>query len=191
MRSIGVRATASCLAIYAALSIAPVQAADLIWEVESPFRLFKPTASFDMHERAFKAVRGDPSSPLPNDIIWRVERKLNDPDCKDSSSPNACAATPRARYEQSRLGWAAQTLSTICYDQVARPRRYPPHMRAQILVGNGEGRLHPAGRPTRFVSSSHRKRSRAPRPATAHGAGSRVPAADRAESRSSGLQGPS
>ena len=51
-------------------------AADLIWEVESPFRFFKPTRSFALHEAAFQAVRGGTAQPLPADIIWRTERAL-------------------------------------------------------------------------------------------------------------------
>jgi hypothetical protein len=99
-------------------------AADLIWEVESPFRFFKPTRSFALHEAAFNAARGDPASPLPADIIWRTERRLNDPDCKDNSGPDRCAATAGKRYQQSRLGWASQTLGETCYDSNGKPRRY-------------------------------------------------------------------
>ena len=101
-------------------------AADLIWEVENPFRFFKPTRSFALHEAAFNAVRGDPSAPLPADIVWRTERALNDPDCKDASTPDRCAATAGKRYQQSRLGWAAQTLGETCYESNGRPRRYSP-----------------------------------------------------------------
>ena len=101
-------------------------AADLIWEVENPFRFFKPSRSFALHEAAFHAARGDPSRPLPPDIIWRTERALNDPDCKDSSTPDRCAATAGKRYQQSRLGWAAQTLAETCYETSASPRRYSP-----------------------------------------------------------------
>jgi hypothetical protein len=114
---------ASCCASFAVRSS---QAADLIWEVENPFRFFKPTRSFAIHEAAFNAVRGDRSGPLPADIIWRTERALNDPDCKDASTPDRCAATAGKRYAQSRLGWAAQTLAETCYDSNARPRRYSP-----------------------------------------------------------------
>jgi hypothetical protein len=101
------------------------QAADLEWSVENPFRFFKPSSSFALHEHAFDAVRGNAAAPLPADIVSRVERKLNDPDCKDASTPDTCAATKRAHYEQSRLGWAAQTYSAICYETGARPRHYP------------------------------------------------------------------
>jgi hypothetical protein len=100
------------------------QAAELLWQVESPFRFFKPTRSFAMHEAAFTAARGDPNSPIPADIIWRTERRLNDPDCKDPTTPDTCAATARARYAQSRLGWAAQTLPDTCYESNGKPRRY-------------------------------------------------------------------
>jgi hypothetical protein len=117
-------ATAWAVALLASLAVGPSQAADLIWEVENPFRFFKPTKSFAMHEAAFNAVRGDTSAPLPTDIIWRTERRLNDPDCKDASHPDKCAATAGKRYEQSRLGWAAQTVGETCYDSNGRPRRY-------------------------------------------------------------------
>src|SRR4029450_4841898 len=93
-------------------------------EVETPFRFFKTSRSFALHEAAFSAVRGEASAPLPADIIWRTERALNDPDCKDASTPDRCAATAVTRYQQSRLGWAAQTLGETCYESHARPRRY-------------------------------------------------------------------
>jgi hypothetical protein len=102
-------------------------AADLLWEVENPYRFFKRSASFDVQEKAFNAVRGGagaPGQPLPQNILWKVERRLNDPDCKDASTPSSCLATARAGYEKSRLGWAAQTLDLNCYDRNARPRRY-------------------------------------------------------------------
>ena len=77
------RATAWTLSLFVSLAANTSQAADLVWEVESPFRFFKPSRSFDLHESAFKTVRGDPSAAPPADIIWRTERALNDPDCKD------------------------------------------------------------------------------------------------------------
>ncbi len=51
-------------------------AADLVWEVENPYRFFKRTASFDVQEKAFNAVRGAPGQPLPTNILWKVERRL-------------------------------------------------------------------------------------------------------------------
>ena len=116
--------TAWAISLFASLSAGPCQAADLIWEVENPFRFFKPTKSFALHEAAYNAARGDPKAPIPNDVIWRTERRLNDPDCKDASHPDKCAATAGKRYEQSRLGWAAQTVGETCYDSNGRPRRY-------------------------------------------------------------------
>ncbi len=138
------RATAWALSLFAGLAASTSHAADLIWEVESPFRFFKPTRSFALHEAAFNAVRGDPSQPLPADIIWRTERRLNDPDCQDASTPDRCAATAGKRYQQSRLGWAAQTLGETCYESNGRPRRYSATLRAQIFLGHGERRLRSA-----------------------------------------------
>ncbi len=122
----------------AGLGVAPAAAADLVWEVENPFRLFKPTKSFALHETAFKQVRGDPSAPLPADIVWKLERRLNDPDCKDPSTPDKCAATKRARYEQSRLGWAAQTLAAVCYENNGSPKRYPTQCERQYSWGKAK-----------------------------------------------------
>ena len=115
--------TAWAVSLFASL-IGSSQAADLVWEVENPFRFFKPSKSFALHEAAYAAVRGDKSAPLPADIIWRTERRLNDPDCKDSSNPDKCEATAGKRYEQSRLGWASQTVGETCYDSNGHPRRY-------------------------------------------------------------------
>ncbi len=105
-------------------------AADLLWEVENPYRFFKRMSSFEAQERAFDAVggavAGEPvsQSMLPKNIMWRLERRLNDPDCKNRSTPDSCLDTAGPRYQQSRLGWASQTLDFICYDRNARPRRY-------------------------------------------------------------------
>jgi hypothetical protein len=103
--------------------------------VENPFRFFKPTQSFALHEAAFNAVRGNPSAALPADIIWRTERALNDPDCKDASTPDRCAATAGKRYQQSRLGWAAQTVGETCYESNGRPRRYSPRCERRYSWG--------------------------------------------------------
>jgi hypothetical protein len=119
------RARAWAVSLFACLAAGSSQAADLIWEVENPFRFFKSGRAFALHEAAFNAVRGDPSAALPADIIWRTERALNDPDCKDASTPDSCAATAGRRYHQSRLGWAAQTLGESCYESNGHPRRYP------------------------------------------------------------------
>jgi lysophospholipase L1-like esterase len=123
MRCRALASTSLVVALYVFSNI-PGRAADLIWEVENPFRFFKRSASFDMHERAYAAVRGNPGAALPDRIIWKTERRLNDPDCRDASSPTACAETARARYEISRQGWASQTVDFTCFDRNARPRRY-------------------------------------------------------------------
>jgi hypothetical protein len=105
-------------------------AADLLWEVENPHRFFKRMSSFEAQERAFDAVGGAvagepvPVNMLPKNVMWRLERRLNDPDCKNRSTPGSCLATAGPRYQQSRLGWASLTLDFTCYDRDARPRRY-------------------------------------------------------------------
>jgi hypothetical protein len=124
MRRYPLATTAWLIAISASLYASYAQAEDLIWQVESPFRFFRSTASFALQEAAFDAARGDRSKPLPANIIWRTERRLDDPDCKNASTPDSCAATAGPRYEQSRLGWAARTLNDTCYDRNGHPPHY-------------------------------------------------------------------
>jgi hypothetical protein len=112
------------VALQSGSGIAVSHAADLLWEVENPYRFFKRSASFEMHEKAFAAVRGPAGQPLPSNILWKVERRLNDPDCKDASTPTSCIETQRAGFAKSRLGWASQTVEFNCYDRNARPRHY-------------------------------------------------------------------
>src|SRR3954469_20752862 len=112
-----------CVSLTTALQISAASASDLAWEVENPFRFFKKPTAWALHEKAFEAVRGKAESPLPANIVWRTERRLNDPDCTDKSSPGRCYDTKRAGYERSRLGWAAQTLESTCYERNSRPFR--------------------------------------------------------------------
>ncbi len=124
MRGKALAATSLIILLSAGFGAGMARAADLTWEVENPFRFFKRTASYEVQERAFLAARGGAEAPLPPNIVWRTERRLNDPDCKDPSTPTSCANTARAHYKVSRLGWAAQTVDANCYDRNARPRRY-------------------------------------------------------------------
>jgi hypothetical protein len=119
-------ATTTWLVSISLTSLLPfnASAADLVWEVQNPFRFFKKPSAFAMHEKAFEAARGKAGSPLPANIVWRTERRLNDPDCTDKSSPARCHATARKGFETSRLGWAAQTLESVCYERNSRPFRY-------------------------------------------------------------------
>src|SRR5258707_7843059 len=124
MRTKALVATTLFISTQLGYGIATSHAADLLWEVENPYRFFKRSSSFEVQEKAFNAVRGAPGQPLPTNILWKVERLLKYPDCRHSSTPDNCLATARAGFEKSRLGWAAQTLDLNCYDRNARPRRY-------------------------------------------------------------------
>jgi lysophospholipase L1-like esterase len=113
-------------------------ASDIVWEVQSPFRFFKKTAAFTLHEKAFEAVRGKADTALPGNIVWRTERRLNDPDCADKSTPARCLATARKGYDRSRLGWASQTLDSVCYERNSRPFRYPAVCERQYSWGSAK-----------------------------------------------------
>jgi hypothetical protein len=120
------------------MSACPASAADLTWQVENPFRFFKSSRSYALYEHAFDAVRGKSTGTLPADIIWRTERRLNDPDCKDPATATTCAETARTHYELSRLGWASRTLGQVCYESSANPRRYPVQCLRQYSWGQAK-----------------------------------------------------
>jgi hypothetical protein len=71
------------LALWTSFAVGPSCAADLVWEVEYPFRFFKPTKSFAL-QAAFNQVHGDPFQPyspaatLPYAHRWRLFRTPND-----------------------------------------------------------------------------------------------------------------
>jgi hypothetical protein len=131
-------ATATTILSFSLLVPVTAFAADIVWEVQSPFRFFKKQTSFAVQEKAFEAVRGKADTPLPANIVWRTERRLNDPDCTDKSSPGRCLDTKRAGYERSRLGWAAQTLDSVCYERNSRPFRYQANCDRQYTWGTAK-----------------------------------------------------
>lgn len=124
MRSQALVAATLFVSAQAFYGVSAAYADGLNWEVENPYRFFKRDSSFETQFKAFEAVRGAADQPLPANIMWRLERRLNDPDCRNSATPDGCLATAGKHYQQSRLGWASQTLDLTCYDRNARPRRY-------------------------------------------------------------------
>ena len=124
-------------------------ASDIVWEVQSPFRFFKKTSAFTLHEKAFEAVRGKADSPLPGNIVWRTERRLNDPDCADKSTPARCLATARKGFERSRLGWAAQTLDFGLLRAQLPPVPLSGGVRPAIFLGHARRRTMSCPTPTR------------------------------------------
>jgi hypothetical protein len=100
------------------------QASDIEWVVQNPFRFYKKSKSFQLHENAYKAVRGTPESPRPNNIIQLVERCLNDPTSIGFPVDPACADLSRKLLpEVMREGWAARTVGDVCYER--GKREYP------------------------------------------------------------------
>jgi hypothetical protein len=112
------------LGVGAEIPASVAQTADIEWEVQNPFRFYKRGDSFQLHEKAYKAVRGAPESPLPNNIIQLTERCLNDPNSKEFPVAPACAELSHGlSSEEKRIGWAAHTLSNVCYER--GKREYP------------------------------------------------------------------
>ncbi len=100
------------------------QTTDIEWEVQNPFRFYKHSKSFQLHEKAYKAVRGAPESPPPGNIVQLIERCLNDPASAGFPVAAACVELSRnLSAEEKRKGWAARTLDDVCYDR--KNRKYP------------------------------------------------------------------
>jgi hypothetical protein len=128
MRAFARWGCAIVFSVWGGLASFSAEAADLIWKVENPFRFYKHSDSFKIHERAFEALHdAQPSVAPENGIIWKIERYLNDPDCKNPSTPDTCAASAKSekKFMAARLGWAARTYGQDCYDRASRPRHYP------------------------------------------------------------------
>ena len=152
------------LSIWGIAGAGPACASDLVWEVESPFRLFKTPQAFALHEQAFRHVRGDADKPLPADIVWRTERRLNDPDCKDRSTPDN-AARPRARATGSR--GSAGRRKTLA----ARLLRQRAAIRAAILTQCERKYSWGTAKEDYVLPEAHTVHDRACRPSTAQAAG--------------------
>ena len=69
MRRLATTTLLVSISLATALQLSAAAAADLVWEVQNPFRFFKKPAAFNMHEKAFEAVRGNAESPLPANIV--------------------------------------------------------------------------------------------------------------------------
>jgi hypothetical protein len=105
-------------------SASSAQSTEIEWTVQNPFRFYKRSGPFQLHEKAYKAVRGAPESPIPANIIQLVERCLNDPASAAFPAAAACADLSHDLLtEDKREGWAARTLKDVCYDR--GKREYP------------------------------------------------------------------
>ena len=120
MRRLATSTWLVCISL-ATLQLSAAAASDLVWEVQNPFRFFKKPAAFALHEKAYDAVRGKPDTPLPANIVWRTERRLNDPDCTDKSSPGRCS-TPSARATSDRASAGPRRRSSRSATSATRVR---------------------------------------------------------------------
>jgi hypothetical protein len=146
------RAAVASLVGLAGCGWTAAHAADLTWEVVNPFRFYKDGKPFALQEAAFRAVRGDPNSPVPADIIRRVERCLNDPDPAGEGAA-ACGNLDRSMPFNRQHGWAASTLDDTCYNRSAHPRRYDSSCRRD---GQAEDYVMPASHAVSIALSSER-----------------------------------
>ncbi|MCO5088900.1 MAG: hypothetical protein M9883_18790 [Methylobacteriaceae bacterium] len=114
----------AALALLASFDVA--SAADIEWSVANPFRFYRKESALAGHIKAYDAIVAGNGGVTPADIVERIERRLNDPDCTNKSSYTACAASAGANYERQRMGWAARSvgLDETCYGPVGVGGRY-------------------------------------------------------------------
>ena len=114
----------AALALLASFDVA--SAADIEWSVANPFRFYRKESALAGHIKAYDAIVAGNGGVTPADIVERIERRLNDPDCTNKSSYTACAASAGANYERQRKGWAARSvgLDETCYGPVGVGGRY-------------------------------------------------------------------
>jgi len=95
------------------------KANEIEWEVYNPFRFYKKHEHFQRHYDAYLAVLKENGGKIPDDIVLRIERKLNAPGCTDSSSPEKCYTSRTSDYADKKLGWAAKSFSPgeTCYGE--------------------------------------------------------------------------
>jgi hypothetical protein len=123
-----VRGISIILLVILGLGVAPstnaAQASDIEWKVQNPFRFYKKSKPFQLHENAYNAVRGTPGSPTPDNIIQLIERCLNDPASVGFRVDAACTdLSPALSPEEKRKGWAARTLDDVCYKNGKYPAK--------------------------------------------------------------------
>lgn len=83
------------------------------WSVVNPFRFYKHESSFLAHKNAYIDIVAQNGGSAPQDIVDRIERKLNTPDCADPANYDACQTTRGTHpVPVNRLGWASQTINT-------------------------------------------------------------------------------
>src|SRR5262249_15940127 len=149
------RAAAWAVSLFASLAAGSSQAADLIWEVESPFRFFKASRSFALHEAAFNAVRGEACAPSARSTI---------PTARTPRRPIAARRPPASAI--TTAPWAGRGGGDRGRDLLGEQGPLAPlreRVRAQIFLGHGERRLCPAGgahgrRPHRARAARGRQR---------------------------------
>ena len=153
-------ATTVCLvSIFSGLHASSAIAQDLIWQVENPFRFFKrPARSRCTRPRSTRCAAIRRRCPPTSSGAPSAGSTI--PTARIPRTPDHCAATAGKRYQQSRLGWAAQTVGDTCYESNGRPRRYLGGVRAQVFLGHAPRKTTSC--PTRTRSRSRSRRSSSP-----------------------------
>jgi len=101
-------------------------AADIEWSVANPFRFYRKESAFAGHIKAYDAIVASNGGVAPADIVEKMERRLNEPDCTNKASYAACAGSAGANFDAQRRGWAARSVGpdAACYGPVGVGGRF-------------------------------------------------------------------
>ena len=130
------------VSVFTGFGASSATAADLIWQVENPFRFFKGTRSFAMHEAAFNAVRGNGALPADIDLAHRAQAQRSGLQGFLVARSLRRDRRPALPAEPARLGRADAQRQLLRGERQAAPLF--ADLRAQVFLGHGEGGLRPA-----------------------------------------------
>ena len=146
MRTRALVTTTLLVALLSGTGIAVSHAADLLWQVENPFRFFKCTRPSPCMRRRSTPCADPPASRCRRTSSGgrappqrsRLQGRIDAGSLRRDRRPALCA-------EPARLGGADAGRHLLRERWPAAPLF--AGLRAQIFLGLGQGRLHPAGRP--------------------------------------------
>jgi len=147
------------VAIFVTFAAGTVQAAELIWQVESPFRFFKSTRSFAMHEAAYNTARGALNGPLPVDIVWRLERASTIRIARTPRRPIVARRPPARAMRKAASAGQRKRSATPATRSDGRPRRYAPVCERKYSWGSAR-KTTSCRKPTRCKSDRGRSARR-------------------------------
>ena len=180
MRHVALATTSLLVVLSTGFGTTPSKSADLVWQVENPFRFFKRSASFDAARKSLRrgARRRERAVARQDHLEDRTAPQRSGlQGLHDPAGLRQHGARP-LRDQPAGLGGADGRLHVLRPQCPAAPLH--DDLRPAVFLGHREGRLCASRGPYGRSCRSRRKCSLEFRPATAPGSGRRAGPASRA-----------